>query len=95
MTLYPRDFGPGGIIRLFCFPIPCLFTSLGYIRPVFTPYTLPVHFPWVYSTYFTFLRPASSIFPGLNRLPSSIYTHAHKKPASDDSIVMRQAAFCT
>ncbi len=68
MTLYPRDFGPGGIIRLFCFPIPCLFTSLGYIRPVLTSYTQPLHFPWVYSTCFDFLYPASSLPLGIFRL---------------------------
>ena len=122
MTLYPRGFGPGGIISLFCasypvsllslgifglflFPIPCRFLFLGYIRPASLSYTLPLHFPWVYSTYWDSLYPASSLFLGIICLfclstprslnhPGAIMPAPNKKPASDDAIVMRQAAFC-
>ena len=46
-------------------------------------------------SFFSSLRPALSIFPGLNQHASYIYAPHTQKPASDDSIAIRQVSFCT
>ena len=46
-------------------------------------------------SFFSSLRPAPLIFPGLNQHSPYICAPRTKKPASDDSIIIRQATFYT
>ena len=55
--LYPASSISLGILGLFLFPIPSGFLFLGYIRPVFLPYTQSLSFPWVYWACFHSLPP--------------------------------------
>ena len=70
--LYPASSIFLGIFGLFLFPIPSGFLFLGYIRPVFLPYTQSLSFPWVYWACFHSLPPLFLSSQGLFRFFSSL-----------------------